>query len=312
MSVPRSTIAYTDYSSGDANLVTGCTPVSTGCQNCYARAIYQRFGRDFLHVQTHADKLERLAKWLPRRFVSKREDGQRATHSWRPMCFVCDTGDLFHEAVPFGFIDAAITVMNARTHIDWLILTKRPQRMLQWWQQTNGGYLGGNLWFGVTAEDQEMADERIPLLLRLPASILWVSVEPMLERMELERYMTLVGPSTAGPWRDCLGRRRGGGGIGGQTISTRPSGNIAWIVCGAESGPNRRPFDSGWAADLYEQCQAARVKFFGKQGSALVPGAPLLIHGQVIHEWPDTLDLLPGPVGQVAATGSALVPHLAP
>lgn len=59
------------------------------------------------------------------------------------------------------------------------------------------------------------------------------------------------------------------------------------MICGAESGPQRRPFDVAWALDLYEQCKAARVAFFAKQTSGLRPGVPLVLPGYgVVREWP--------------------------
>ena len=105
----RSAIAWTDYSGGDANFVTGCTPASEGCRNCYAKAIYERFGRDFGEVRLDGDKLSWLKQWTPK-------------PPWklaRPMCFVCDTGDLFHEEVPYYFIDLAFEVMTDRKDVEW-------------------------------------------------------------------------------------------------------------------------------------------------------------------------------------------------
>lgn len=242
MSISRSKIGYCDYSSGDANFITGCTPVSEGCRNCYARAIYERFGLDFSQARVHEDRLDRLYAWQPRP-PWKRD---------RPSVFVCDTGDLFHEAVPFEFIDDAVSIMNQRSDIDWLILTKRPVRMLAWWRQTHER-LGDNLWIGVTAENQTRAEERIPLLLELPAAVRWVSVEPMLTPVDLFSWLP----------------------------------DVDWIVCGGESGPKRRPFEVSWALDLYEQCQWAGTPFWYKQGSAFRPGqdAKLPDYG-VVQQWP--------------------------
>ncbi len=284
----RSAIGWTDFSGGDANFVTGCTPVSEGCRNCYARAIYERFRRDFSQVEWHVEKLERLARWWPANFVSKRDNPQQADRAWRPTVFVCDTGDLFHEAVPFEFISEAFSVMATRMSVDWQVLTKRPARMLEFvlWRG-DGLPVSRNIWLGVTAENQETADERIPLLLEVPAAVRFVSVEPMLGPVDLSRYLLLTGASTAGPWRDALGRHRGGGGIGGQMLTSTPSGDIAWVICGAESGPNRRRFDPQWAVDLYYQCYEADVPYFYKQGSALRPGGDAELPGfGKVQEWP--------------------------
>ena len=79
----RSAIAWTDYSGGDANFVTGCTPVSEGCRACYAKAIYERFGRDFGNVQVNFEALDRLARWRPKP-LSKRSRPIAAATNWWP------------------------------------------------------------------------------------------------------------------------------------------------------------------------------------------------------------------------------------
>jgi len=256
-----SAIGWTDYSGGALNFVTGCTPVSAGCAHCYARAIYRRFGRDHSVVATHPDKLYEVAGMLFPLHSPKRGPGHR------PMAFVCDTGDLFHEAVPDVFIGEAIEMMAKRKDVVWQVLTKRPERMqhfLDTWEEAYTYYPEmmmeeyglefpfPHIWLGVTAEDQATADERIPLLLDTPAAVRFVSVEPMLGPVSLAGY---------------------------------PRG-IDWVICGAESGPDRRPFDPAWAADLYRECQRAGVAFFGKQASGLRPGTPLLIDGEVRQGWP--------------------------
>ncbi len=240
----RSAISYVHYSGNDLNFITGCTPVSEGCAHCYARAIYERFGRDFSVVQTHPDKLKRL---LTARFDMG---------GVRPRCFVCDTSDVFHPAVPADFIVQAFEVMAARKDVDWLVLTKRVDRMVDvLFGEEGNWYLGGgdyipNVWMGVTAENRRWADERIPILLGAWSGRTWVSVEPML------------GPVNLPAW------------------------NLSWVVCSAESGPHRRPFDPAWAKALYEQCKAAGIPFYSKQGSGLRPGVPLLIDGKEVKEFP--------------------------
>ncbi len=246
----RSAIAWTDYSGGDANFVTGCTPVSEGCRNCYAKVIYERFGRDFGNVQVSFEALDRLARWKPKP-PWKRMDSTRA-YTERPMCFVCDTGDLFHDDVPAVFIEQAMDMMRGRSDVDWQVLTKRPLRMLQWWKQSPG-YLPDNIWLGVSVENQARAEERVPLLLELPATVRVLSVEPMLGPVDLNQWL---------PWLD-------------------------WVICGGESGPRRREFDVTWALHLEWQCRGAGIPFFYKQGSALKPGQHAELPGYgVVQEWP--------------------------
>jgi protein gp37 len=118
-----------------------------------------------------------------------------------------------------------------------------------------------------TAENQRCADERLPVLLQVKAQVWGVSVEPMLG--PIDNLRQALGNYHVFP--------------GGQEIS-----QISWVIVGAESGPNRRPFCRHCAEDVYRQCQAAGVPFFGKQDSGLRPGVPLLIHGQEIKEFPKT------------------------
>ncbi|MDD5059433.1 MAG: DUF5131 family protein [Sideroxydans sp.] len=282
----RSAIGWTDYSGGDANFVTGCTPVSAGCANCYARAIYERFGRDFARVEWHPDKLKRLHRWKPRP-PWKRE---------RPMCFVVDTGDLFHEDVPFEFIEAAFALMLERADVDWQVLTKRPRRMQMFLDQNLRSdvfkhWPFPNVWLGVTAENQATADERIPVLLQVPAAVHFVSVEPMLEPVDLRPYLTfwhlsratgetfyptVADPNTPEDWH----------GIPFRIHQRREVVN--WAICGGESGPNRRRFDVQWAVDLYYQCHEAGIPYWYKQGSALRPGRDAELPGfGIVQEWPE-------------------------
>ena len=281
-----SAIAWTDYSGGIWNIVTGCTPADRSCANCYARAIYTRFGRDF-GTEIWPDKLARWATAKLPTTSPKRGEGHR------PMVFVVDMGDLFHETVPDKFIGDAIDAMIHRQDVTWQILTKRPERMagfMQTWQDAYRGYGGWyeeeygdiafpppNLWLGTSICDQETADERIPILLETPAAVRFVSVEPMLERIGLSyckyhEYSPTYCTQCSGQEHLCHGWLD----------------SIDWVICGAESGPKRRPFDAAWALDLYEQCREAQVPFFYKQGSALHPGQAAVLPGHgVVQEWPE-------------------------
>lgn len=247
MAAPRkSKIAWTDYSSGDANFTWGCTPTSAGCAHCYAAALAQRWGRDFSKVEVDEDKLARLRRWRPTEILYK-----RGLASTRPMVFVCDLSDLFHPDVPDLFIMAALETLAYRKDVDWQVLTKRIDRAALWADMFEHA---PNIWLGTTVENQRMADERLPILSSIPAAVRWVSAEPLLERVDLL------------PWL--------------------AKGALSWVVCGAESGPRRRPFDPLWAEFMWIQCESGGVPFFGKQDSGLRPGTPLLVGGEVRHNWP--------------------------
>lgn len=250
-----SAIGWTDYSGGIWNIVTGCTPVDRGCAHCYARAIYQRFGREFGKVEIHPDKLAawrtaKLPQWSP-----KRGEGHL------PMVFVVDMGDLFHPEVPTEFIHGALDAMQARPDVAFQLLTKRPERMareLADWQGDKDR-LPPNIWVGASVCDQETLDARLALLSQVAAQVRFLSVEPMLGPVSLRAHL---GPV------------------------------VEWVICGAESGPERRPFERDWAQALYDECWWYGIPFFGKQDSGPRPGRPLrleppgLDEERVVQQWP--------------------------
>lgn len=255
----RSKISWCDFSGRDLNFVTGCTPVSPGCANCYARAIYERFGRDFSTVTWSWEKLYHATGREYPQVGNVRGPGSK------PICFVCDTGDLFHKEVPYGLSASAIIWMGERDDVDWAVLTKRPENIpsdVTW---------PDNVWLGVTAENQARADERIPLLMDIPAKVRFVSVEPMLGPVSIEKWL----------WD---GMRPGQ--EGKYTQHEYRLGLVHWVICGGESGPKRRPFDPTWAFHLWAECREAGVPFFFKQGSGLRPGTDDRLAGHEIKEWP--------------------------
>lgn len=253
MPLRRSKISWCDYSSRDLNFIIGCSPVSEGCDNCYAAAWAKRCGQDFSEITIYWDKLRHLqiAKWEPGNLPYRRGPDSK------PIMFPVDLGDLFHPAVPGTITMTALDTFAARKDADWVLLTKRPYRMLeatkQWLHLYEMEQLPPNIWCLVTAENQRRLDERVPILLQVEAQVRGVSIEPMLGPMNLNLHGM----------------------------------DLQWVIIGAESGPNRRPFEIAWAEDVYKQCQHASVPFFGKQALGLRPGIPLLIHGEEIKEFPE-------------------------
>ncbi len=284
----RSTIGWTDFSGGPLNFVIGCTPVSEGCAHCYGKGWAKRNGRDFSRVRLYPEKLEALKKLvLP-------QDGNRRGPHTKPMAFVCDLADLFHEDVPDSFIDQALAVMSQRRDITWQLLTKRPERALEFFQARVLAplfHVASNIWFGVTIENQKRARERMPFVLQLRDffSVIFVSAEPLLESLDLTPWLWRCEcgamPDELWRWSGERWEHHHGYPIG--HVPSQPSHAIDMVICGAESGSERRHFDPRWGASLHWQCQMAGVKFFGKQDSGFRPGVPLLIDGHEIHEWPE-------------------------
>ena len=242
----KSKIEWTDAT---WNPVTGCTPISGGCKNCYAKFIANRFwgDRKFSDIQIHKDRLEQPFMWKKPRKV-----------------FVCSMGDLFHEKVKDHEINSVfLRMMKYDWHI-YILLTKRPERMKDF-VSIGTGWRGkmDHVWLGVTAENQEMADKRIPILLKIPASVRFVSVEPMLEPIDLSPWL---------PKKDCYWCPEGNDcnechPARMKKMDSNPNA-IDWVICGAESGTGGKPLRPArmkWIENLMRQCVEAGVPFFLKQ-----------------------------------------------
>ena len=154
--------------------------------------------------------------------------------------FVCDMTDLFHDSVPDSFRDEIFAGMEVAPWHTYQVLTKRPEGILRYYGQKieHGNWdFPNNIWLGVTIESPDYL-YRLDALKRIPVSTRFVSFEPLLA-----------------------------------DINTVDLTDIAWIIVGAESGPNRRPFNLEWAYNLLNQAKRHGVKFFMKQNTALRPGS---------------------------------------
>lgn len=230
------------------NPVSGCSKMSQGCKNCYAETFANRFWgeRKFTDVICHEDRLQLPLHWKKPSKI-----------------FVNSMSDLFHESVPDQFIKDVFSVMGSCPEHTFIILTKRPQRMLKLVQMIyhycdyiETSYMNYShtnkipipqIWLGVSVEDQETADERIPPLLQTPAAVRLVSAEPLLRRIDFSNYL----PN----WLDF-------------SYSTpRVEETLDWVIVGGESGARARPMEVEWAINLKNQCKRANVPFFFKQGS---------------------------------------------
>lgn len=224
--------------------VTGCSPVSAGCEHCYARRMHERGLwtseiKPFSEVILHPYRLDEPLR---------RKKGARIG--------VAFMGDLFHEKVPDSFITSVFFTMSECPAHMFVVLSKRAQRMQQFlsaYRMASGFGPDGpwplpNVWLGVSVEDQPSADERIPLLLQTPAALRYVSYEPAL-----------------GPVDFHFGRLHGTPGDEGPTNLYTPKDRISWVICGGESGPGARPMNPDWARSLRDQCQASGVPYYFKQ-----------------------------------------------
>jgi len=237
------------------NPIVGCSKISAGCQNCYAEKMASR-----LVSMGQVEYMPTIftSKWTGKTaFV---ESALRKPLHWKKpkMIFVCSMGDLFHESVPFKWIDKVYSVMLNCPQHTWQVLTKRPERMLEYYKtKTHVVKEADNIWLGVTAENQEMANERIPILLQIPAAVRFVSCEPMLEPVDLTNVLFPTGFHEN---------------VLDTTVSDRAKkagidklNGIDWVIVGCESGSNRRICSLHWVANIAYQCNAAGVPCFVKQ-----------------------------------------------
>lgn len=253
------------------NPTTGCDKVSQGCKNCYAEVMHKRlrgmgqkkYKYPFLgHLQMHEDEILKPLTWKKPRTV-----------------FVNSMSDLFHKDVDFTFIDKVFAVMALTPQHTYQILTKRADRLYRYFDEGKGAMVQRwedatyelglsdknddpdapachvfnlcedqwprpNIWLGVSAENQETLDERVPFLVKVDAHVRFISYEPAL------------GPITLG-WN-----------ANNVRVDLKHGCNIHWLIAGGESGHKARPIHPQWIRDVREQCKAMGIKFFFKQWGA--------------------------------------------
>lgn len=227
------------------NPITGCTKKSAGCAHCYAEVMTRRLKamnlekyKNGFALTLHEDELSQPFKW-------------KGSHN----IFVCSMSDIFHEDVPFDFVDKIIDIITQTPQHRYQILTKRANRMAEYFMHKS---IPSNIWLGVTVECISTKN-RIDELRNINASIKFLSCEPLLEDLgELD----LNG--------------------------------IDWVIVGGESGPKARPMKQEWVLNIKEQVNKQNAAFFFKQwgtwGSDGVKRNKTengkLLQGQVIQEMP--------------------------
>lgn len=210
----------------------GCVKVSPACKHCYAEAWSKRVGQKVWGIQ--AD----------RRFFSDRHwneplrwNDAAASEGKRARVFCASMADVFEDRRDLDeWRDRLWSLIEQTPALDWLLLTKRPelvQKFAPWEDQWPA-----NVWLGTTVEDQKRADERLTVLANIPAVVRFISAEPLLGPLDLEKWIH----------------------------------DLDWIITGGESGPKARPSSPSWFRELLNQCMAADVAFHFKQWGDWAPG----------------------------------------
>ena len=211
----------------------GCTRVSPACKNCYAEAWSKRVGKKIWGPKA------------PRRFFGEahwngpRKWNEEAKFSGeRSRVFCASMADVFEARKDLDEPRRKLWGLIEETpHLDWLLLTKRPERVLEsvpWSDRWPN-----NIWVGTTVEDQESAIERLPHLGRIPAAVRFISAEPLLSELNISRWL---------------------------------GSSIDWVITGGESGPRARPSSPSWFRSLLIQCMQSNVAFHFKQWGDWAPG----------------------------------------
>jgi protein gp37 len=208
------------------NPVTGCSKVSRGCDNCYAERFSERFrdvpGHPFtsgFDLTLRPDRIDQPLNWRRPRMI-----------------FVNSMSDLFHKDVPREFIDGVFDTMERADWHVFQLLTKRSSLMCSYLRARYGLGCGPrHIWCGVSIED-EQAKSRLAHLKKAPASMRFLSIEP------------LLGP-----------------------VGQIDLAGIDWVIVGGESGPGARPMQAQWAREVRDQCLRQGVAFFFKQWGGTRP-----------------------------------------
>lgn len=274
----NSNIEWTDHT---FNIVWGCTKVSQGCKNCYADTLSARFGHNAWGPNAPRKTMSATYWRQPIRW-----NLDAATTGVRRRVFCSSMADVFEDhPTTRGELARLWPLIRQTTNLDWLLLTKRAERIAQSLPE-DWGAGWPNVWLGVSVEDQARAEERIPNLLRVPAAVRFLSAEPLLGRVDLDS--SLGGTRWIGGQRGCAGVIRGLGMPKVHIHDDRCLPGIDWVICGGESGPKARPMHPDWARGLRDQCQAAGVPYFFKQWGEWAPVPDGVDHPLQCHTVPES------------------------
>jgi protein gp37 len=229
------------------NPTTGCDRISAGCDNCYALTLAKRL-KAMGAAKYQADGDPRTSG--PGFDLTVHAAALRQPYTWTTpkVVFVNSMSDLFHARVPLGFVRDVFTVIDETPQHTYQILTKRSTRLRRIADRLDWP---ANLWMGVSVEDTSVL-HRVDDLRAVPAAVRFVSCEP------------LLGP-----------------------LDTINLDGIGWVIAGGESGPQHRPMDPAWVANLRDRCAAETVPFFFKQWGGRTPKqGGRLLDGRTWDEMP--------------------------
>lgn len=286
----QSAIEWTDHT---FNPWEGCQKVGPGCDHCYAENRNARWnhgtavnwGPGAPRRRTSAANWRKPLRWNAEAaaFAEVYDRKQRV--------FCASLADVFDNAVHPGWRSDLFDLIYMTPNIDWLLLTKRIGNVAGMMQQLEIEALPVNVWLGATVVNQQEADRDIPKLLATPAAVRFLSCEPLLGEVRLDRIHEEFDGGLGHSWESCLNGKRFSPWAGDDEDPMIPGHpKIDWVIVGGESGAGARPMANEWAQGIVDQCQRASVPVFVKQLSS---GGPKAIkdlkqfpEGLRVREWP--------------------------
>jgi len=250
----------------------GCTKVSPACDHCYAEAWAKRTGHPELWAPGSKGTRRRTTPANWRQPLVWQRKRKAFGLGWRPRVFCASLADVFDNQVPAAWRDDLWALIAETPSLDWLLLTKRPQNIRKMLPGSCVEQLVGcdlppwpwsNVWLGTTVENEWEAVRRLPYLLDAQARVRFLSMEPLLEPINLARAVEAAG----GTFWPQPGR----------------SPDLHWVIVGGETGGGARPMDPSWARAIQIQCQVAGIPFFLKQMTRKAPIPELLM----VREFPE-------------------------
>lgn len=292
-------------------IVSGCSHASPGCMNCYAQRMAARLegmGQE-KYVGTTVKSPSGKTVWNGRVKLTEDDPVLMAPLRWKKprTVFVNSMTDVFHKDVPDRVLDMIFAVMCLCPQHTFQVLTKRAERLPRY--MNDPGRLSSvnqqayfidsgrvipnfppqNVWLGVSCEDQQRADERIPHLLNTNAAVRFVSAEPLLGPINLNSV--LGGTQWIGGQRGCRGAHKGYGSLGcprheHHHHDERCRDGLSWVIVGGESGHNARPCDVSWIRSIVGDCTTAGVPVFVKQLGSCVFDSARREYTRASTAWP--------------------------
>lgn len=267
----------------------GCSPTGPGCSFCYAEADFDhrkhrvKWGSGNPRSRTSVANWKKPLQWNAKPFYECRCCGWRGDASdaefstprqgcihdlapARRRVFSASLSDVFDNEVPDEWRADLFKLIESTPNLDWLLLTKRignVERMVPW----SGEGWPGHVWLGATIVNQAEADRDIPKLLRIPAAMRFLSMEPLLGsvRFRWDRWLPVSGF---------------------EQIERDRIRTVDLVIVGGESGPFARSMDPPWVDDIQRQCEALRIPFFFKQWGGRTNKGDCLIDGLEVKQWP--------------------------